>query len=144
MDAAVVPVFLSPRLFKFVPVSIIPGGSTAVSRAPVVRESAPAFFPLLTSGATCASVFADVSIGEGIRPLDATAVTIPLFSPFVSPSIAVTVVRHGSIGDGTLFCARTVHAAVPPIVFIPNFVPFRAVRLGTPFVCLSHDVLRRV
>ena len=144
VDATVVPVLLAPRLLKFVPVAIVPCAPVAIPRTPVVSVSPPSFFPLFTPGTSASTVLALIAVGEGIRPLDAPTVTVPLLAPLVRPTITVTVVWSRAVRDRTFFCTCTLHLTVAPVVLVPHFVPFGAVGLRTPLVRLSHDVLRGV
>ena len=132
VDPTVVPVLLAPRLLKFVPVAIVPCAPAAIPRTPVVSVAAPSLFPFFTPGTSASTVLTLIAVGEGIRPLDAPAATIPLLAPLVRPTITVTVVWSRAVRDRALFLCTSASLDRRPSSSRPTLRAIRRHRLARP------------
>ena len=142
--SSVWPVFFSPVFADFVTVAVVPGGAFAFALAAVRGVGTPSFGPTLAPGATAAAVFADVSICPRIVRFHATAVAVPFFFPVVVPSRRVAVLWDLVFTDARFLETFSVDDAVAPVRLSPVFVPFRAARVGAPFVRGPFDFFTRV
>ena len=143
MKPAVGVVLFAPRALLVVAAELVPGETLPETGAAVlVVVVAPFLLPLLApgpGGGVGHAALGVVAAGPGIRPLDASALAVPLLAPLLRPAIGVTVLGRGAVLETSGLLAVSVHDAIGAVILRPSLGPALPLRRVRPLGRLAVD-----